>query len=146
MPATWVELRDYAKSLAAATPCDEIQARCSISRAYYAAFHAIEPLCREVPSSDAPDHGAQGLGHRQVSQRMWSFGDLAKVHRGLAGNAMEAKRLAPTYRQALLARRQADYDLADAVDIEAAKLQLLRVKELLTFAVHTREAFDRLSI
>lgn len=145
MPATWVELRDFAKQiLGVATPCPEIHARCSISRAYYAAFHAIEPLARLIPSSDPPDHGDDGLGHKQVCQRMRQF-DLLK-NPGLASVVMEGRSLAQSYRQSLHARRDADYDLEADIDEAAAQVQILRVQDLLAFAVRTKTAFDRLGI
>lgn len=146
MPASWVDLRDLAKSLAESDECSEIEARCSVSRAYYAAFHALEPLCRCVPSDEAPDHGLSGLGHRQIRPRLNSFGALAKEYKGLSTAVMAARLQANVYRQALLARREADYDLSATFDAETAKLQLLRVSELLTFAVQTRTAFERVGV
>lgn len=139
MSVNWTELRDLAKDLA--TREDEASIRSSISRAYYAAYHAIHPLCRCVPG-DAPEHGADGLSHRQVCARLAEFRTLTAVSKKLASTAMTANSMRTRYRQALNARRDADYDLSLDITPDEAALQLLRIQQLLNFAVQTKTLFD----
>lgn len=147
MPATWVELRDFAKRLANQAECPEVEARASISRAYYAAFHALEPICRLVPDMDPPHHGTDGLGHGQIPGRLRNWRALSKLHPGLSSQVMTARGLALTYQAVLASRRMADYQLADCDQTQdAALLQLKRVQELADFAVQARTTLDRLGI
>lgn len=145
MPVTWPDLRDIAKDLVASPDCSECSVRASVNRAYYAAFHALEPLCRAVPG-DAPLHGPDGLSHKQIARRIRDMRLLAKQYPGLAKLALRAGVHASLYDAIKEARRDADYDLSTDFDIEAARLQLKRVQDLLDFAVHSKTEFDRLGI
>ncbi|PRH81513.1 hypothetical protein C6N40_11895 [Arenimonas caeni] len=59
---------------------------------------------------------------------------------------MQGRTLCTVYQQILLMRRSADYELDEEVTVEDAKLQLMRVQQVIDFSVQARTALKRLGV
>jgi hypothetical protein len=129
MPVTSVELRDYAERLARSST-DEVELRSSVSRAYYAAFHALLPLVSRLPKSAKSRSGALHITHEDFASRLSEWKTDAvhpalsrlKVTAGQVTRAMDANRAM---------RVAADYKLSTTIGPADARAQVERTRHIL---------------
>lgn len=146
MPAccTPDQLAQLAQELCAGENESDVRCRASCSRAYYAAYHALEPLLQVVPGSPEGVGAQGGLKHREVPRRLRSLQRLPMEYARLRRYATDGKVAALTYQSALDARERADYLMNDLLAREDAEDQLGRMSQLLEFAQLLRSEFERL--
>lgn len=132
MPVSPRDLRDCAKELANDGKT-EAMLRASISRAYYAAYHALLPFAEKLPCSDGGDRGATHVGHREMGRRINEW-KVSGISSRLAGMGATKTQLCAALNTARRMREYADYRLADPVSANEAAAQLDRVRKILTVA------------
>jgi hypothetical protein len=124
------ELIDFAEQHAG-SECSEVMMRSSISRAYYAAFHALLPLVELLP----PSSKCRGLDvtHVEVTERIseWKVGGVCPQlndFRDVKGRALRAMETARAKRVI------ADYRLGHDVNGQECAAQLVRVRQVVRAA------------
>lgn len=139
MSITHKELKDYAAGIAD-SDCDETLARCSISRGYYAAFHAVLPFVSRLPASanNAADH----VTHHEVGQRLkdWNVGS---TNQRLARMRTTAAALAKAVKASRLARVEADYYLDIDLGKKDAIAQRERTSKIISMALQLEYEMSR---
>lgn len=124
------ELIEYAKQHAG-MECSEVVLRSSVSRAYYAAFHALLPLVELLPPS-AKSYGVK-MTHSEVTERLseWKVAEVCPQlggYREIKGRALRAMETARAKRVI------ADYRLGHTVNAEECAAQLVRVQQIVRAA------------
>lgn len=129
MPVEPADLRDLAGKLARDTS-DEVELRASISRAYYACYHALRPFAEMLPPTPKCPTETSHLGHKEMCGRISAW----KVD-GLPGNL---KQMVATKGQLSRAidlsramRGRADYNLAETLTLIDAQQQHERARLIL---------------
>lgn len=140
-PANLAELAD---ELRLSEPSTEARYRASCSRAYYAAYHALEPLLKLVPGDEGGVGVQGGLKHREVPRRLRGIQRLPANLARLRRYAAEGRKFAFVFQAALDTREQADYIISEPMPKEEVELQLSRMRDLLEFATTFRAEFERL--
>lgn len=124
------ELIDYAEQHAG-LECSEVVLRSSVSRAYYAAFHALLPLVELLPPS-SKSRGSN-VTHAEVTERIseWRVSDVCPQlgdYREIKGRALRAMETARAKRVI------ADYRLGHTVSAQECAAQLVRVQQIVRSA------------
>lgn len=128
MAITVADLKAYAAALAC-SESDETQLRSSMSRAYYAAFHAALPLAERLPESvggRSMDH----ITHHELSARLSEW-KVSGAEPRLARLRKTAGALASAMNSSRAARVKADYKLSVQVELAEAIAQGQRTKQIL---------------
>ncbi|HBG88889.1 MAG TPA: hypothetical protein DDX20_01545 [Stenotrophomonas sp.] len=130
MSITEDDLLGYAKSLAE-QGADECQLRASMSRSYYAAFHALLPLVELLPPS-AKARGRE-VTHVEVTERLveWKVDDVCVELSSFRDIKARAQRAMDTARSK---RVIADYRLGNDVNHSDAMGQIHRVEQVIRAA------------
>jgi uncharacterized protein (UPF0332 family) len=129
MPISPRELRDCAKELAG-VGCSEAKLRASISRAYYAAYHALLPFVERLPCSRTGDATAAHVGHREMFRRIQEW-RVSSVCSKLNTWSRSKSQLAHALSSARKMRELADYRLVEPLSANEAEVQLERVRKIL---------------
>lgn len=127
MPICPDDLKSFAV-LHAASVSDEAHIRASVSRAYYAAFHALVPIANHLPPSSNVDRRVSYMSHHEVISRLKEWKPASAK---LARLRTTARTLAQVTSAARASRVRADYSLDQDVDIDDATTQLVRVRQIL---------------
>lgn len=109
---------------------NEAELRAAVSRAYYAAFHALTPFVSKLPKSNSCPVGVDHVNHAELRARLkeWRTDDVCKTlkrmtaTKGALWRAVEA---------ACNARIVADYRIGHEVSLPDAQTQIARVKGVL---------------
>lgn len=135
------DLVDFASN-AAKAGASEAELRAAISRAYYAAFHALVPFAGKLPKSRVCPHDLDRVNHRELRERLteWRTGDVS-----LRLSSMTATKstLARAVEAACNARVIADYRMGNEVSLAEAQTQVERVKRILRHARLIQTEIDR---
>lgn len=115
---------------------ESVVRRAALSRAYYAAFHALQPAIRPL-IDETKDVGRHGIAHHSATMhalRRWRS-DHPDVRKRMAFGT-EATKLFHKYRITLQLREQCDYSLGERSDPDAADcvLALGNARRLIEFA------------
>lgn len=143
MPITCEDLRSYAAELAGSATA-ESHRRCSISRAYYAAFHAALPLANVLPPSAGARPGDRHITHHELSCRLreWRVGG---IHPRLNLMRRTSSVVARAIASSRAARVKADYDLGDEVLASEVSSQLERTNQIMKALAQIENEMERLS-
>lgn len=130
MSITEDDLLAYAKLLAA-NDAEECQLRSSMSRSYYAAFHALLPLVEQLPPS-AKCRGRE-ITHVEVTERLveWKVDNVCPDLLSYRDVKARAQRAMDTARGK---RVIADYRLSNEVTYSDAVGQIHRVEQVIRAA------------
>jgi hypothetical protein len=129
MPVSPKDLLTFAES--AAPGCDEATSRSALSRAYYAAYHALLEHLQQFPEESAS--ASEHLGHREAWRRLKNW-RVPTAYESVGNMKASAKRVALDYKAALDARALADYELGSSVSNSEVQAQCRRVRAVFTFA------------
>lgn len=133
MPIVGSDLIDLAGQLVLGEPA-EVAVRASISRSYYAAFHAMLPVAETLPKSEKMPKSAYEVSHHELSERLreWKAADQAQQGRSAAAIAFRSME------RARKLRIKADYKLDDRLDAREAHEQIVRAQQLVRHAATLR--------
>lgn len=129
MPVSCRDLKMFSGALATDSS-DETQLRASISRAYYATFHALLPLAERLPKSAICRKDATHVTHQELSERYFEW-RTSGVHPQLARLKTTATQIAKATEVSRALRVKADYRLAATVTLGDAKSQIERTQRIL---------------
>lgn len=133
MPIACTDLRQYGKALAAADS-SETQLRSSVSRSYYAAFHALMPFVQLLPKSQDCKAETELVSHHEMSQRLSEW-KTDGVHVKLAGMKTIKGQIVRTLDAARAMRVKADYHLKGLITLGDAQTQHERANQLIRMSV-----------
>lgn len=103
---TYLDLREYAKSVLNNQMANETVIRAGISRAYYSAFHVCQEAADQFTSSSAPAGGDMGRSHERVYKQLEEHVKDREHKERLAFLAAQARKIRAY-------RVKADYRLAN---------------------------------
>ncbi|WP_313319525.1 hypothetical protein [Stenotrophomonas sp.] len=140
MSVTHKDLRNYAAGIAE-TDCDETHIRSSISRSYYAAFHAALPLVGKLPECSKIGDAAR-ISHHEMGERLRAW-DVGRIDPRLAKLKVTARTLATAMKAARAARVQADYDIDIDLVKADARAQVERTSKILRMILQIEGEIQR---
>lgn len=132
------ELLRFANSLASND--DELSNRTSVSRAYYAAYHAILPVAAALPATSKELEDATYVGHSEAIKRLVEWRTSIPGLSRMKGNAAIAAR---QLRACKSLRELADYHLHCELDSHRTRDHLNRARSILQFGVRAKHELDR---
>lgn len=118
-PADFLNL---AESISQQNSCSEIESRCAISRAYYAALHSVDFFFQKT-EMDMRIEGESS--HAEIIRRAREYG------RGIQPGRTNAAVVAKLMSRLKADRNQADYRLGDSIDSIQMQDVILRVKRVM---------------
>lgn len=122
MSCTSPDLLSLAENIANSPACDEVSARCAISRAYYSALHLIDDT---FPLTDRNSREKGESSHAVIIREALLYGKYGNAGRQEA--ALIAKLMSGLRRD----RNNADYDLKLDITRDSANDAIERVKRVL---------------
>jgi uncharacterized protein (UPF0332 family) len=128
MPVTPHDLKDFAEGDVGSL--EETRRRASVSRAYYAVFHAVLPFASQLPRSAKCRLDSRYVTHQELYDRVveWRTGAL---HPALKRMTQTRKQMAAAIHATRMLREKADYRLDDTLKYGEARAQLQRAKNIL---------------
>lgn len=135
------DLVDFASNTAKAG-ASETELRAAISRAYYAAFHALVPFAGKLPKSRVCPPGLDHVNHRELRERLTEWRTDAVSPR-LKSMIATKSTLSRAVEAACNARVIADYRMGNEVDLAEAQTQVERVKRILRQVKQIQAEIDR---
>jgi uncharacterized protein (UPF0332 family) len=135
------DLIDLASSMANAG-ASEAELRAAISRAYYAAFHALVPFAGRLPKSRVCPDGLDRVNHRELRERLTEWRTDGVSARLKAMTATKST-LSRTVEAACNARVVSDYRMGSDVSLAEAQTQVARVKCILRQVRQIQAEIDR---
>jgi uncharacterized protein (UPF0332 family) len=135
------DLVEFAVNMAKAG-ASEAELRAAISRAYYAAFHALVPFASKLPKSRVCPRDLNRVNHRELKERLaeWRTDDVSSRLRAMTATKSTLSRAVEA---ACNARVMADYRMGIEVSLAEAQTQIERVKRILRQAKQIQTEIDR---
>ncbi len=141
MAITEQDLIDFASS-AAKAGASETELRAAISRAYYAAFHALVPFANKLPRSRVCPRDLNRVNHSELRERLteWRTDDVSPQLKSMTATKSTLWRAVEA---ACNTRVMADYRMGNEVGLAEAQTQVERVKRILRQAKQIQAEIDR---
>lgn len=140
MPVTSNDLLRMARILVEGD--DEISWRSAVNRAYYAAYHSLLEVCIFLPATGEKQRRNDRVSHAEVVARITQWKPVGRAA-CLQRMAASARVAAHDIRRTRSMRECADYQLADSIDKDDAKLQIARASQLCRFVIQVKTELKR---
>lgn len=123
------DLIDFA-AVTATAGASETELRASVSRAYYAAFHALAPFADLLPRSKGCPASLQRMSHLELRERLteWQTDDVCTSLKQMTATKSTLRR---SMEAAYTSRVVADYKIGSDMSLAEAQTQVARVKQIL---------------
>lgn len=120
----------------------EVALRAAVSRAYYAAFHALAPFADQLPRSKKCPTSLQRMSHTELRERLaeWDTDGICPGLKQMTGTKGVLRRAMEV---AYTARVVADYRIGNEMPLAEAQTQVARVKQILRAAQAIQAEIDR---
>ena len=128
MPISIADLQGLANELSE-DGSTEAKLRASVSRSYYAAFHALMPLAELLPPSSDARPNAKKITHHELESRLLEW--LGSEESAVPAHRELRRQIAGTLQAARAARVKADYRLDLDLTAGDAQSQYHRARKLI---------------
>ena len=123
------DLLDFAVEITVPA-ASEATLRASVSRSYYAAFHALAPFAARLPRSAACPEAVDRVNHRELIERITEW-KTESIHPKLQMMTATKGQLRRHVDAACQSRVTADYRLSHEIALVEAQSQIERVKAIM---------------
>jgi len=143
MPIEPRELCEFATQWSE-SKCDEAHLRASISRAYYAIFHAYLPIAEYLPGTARERKDASHITHEELIGRLFEW-QVTGLHARLNSLKRRVYAVAVAAEASRKARVKADYKLEMEIEPVEARSQAGRARNLLREAIVIKNEMERVA-